>query len=378
LRQLQHSAIPNIISEDGSIKKYLGYAKAIMGGEVLPGASAFKFNQNLVGKWGSIYDGPDVLAGKLSVNKDTANALVREAWATHWSNNERLPEDTMQNKILQNWKDTTDDARKEMMQDALAHGISTSSISNNNALFESSLINPKEFQSTRPLIVRELMRNGATTLEANDAVDGIVSGNKTKAAAARNFMAEKGAFVNPALSHLFQNNVFANIESIKDHLASAIMKKKYIGADGEVIGKLLVKAFDSGEFGNPTDPAARKAFNKTATEVKAWVDIQNGNFHSLDEYPTLKKVLGWTTVLTMLSSLGKAALSSQTEVAMSVLGTQAEHINKQVATYVKELGSEIKSEVGAFSSFTASLVGINALRSIPKLSIQKELDRLNE
>jgi hypothetical protein len=378
LRQLQYSAIPDVISKNGTVNKYLGYAKAIMGGEVLPGASAFKFSQNLVGKWTSMYDGPDVLSGKLGVNKETVNTLVQSAWASHWSKNEKLPEDTLQNKILQNWKDTTDDTRMEIMRDASVSGVPMNIVSNTNALFEASLINPKEFQANRPLVVRELIRAGATALEANDAVDGILSGNKSKASVARDFMAKQGAFTNPALAHLFQNNTFANIDSIKDHMASAIMRKKYIGDGGSVIGKLLVKAFDNGEFGDPKEPSTRQSFNKAATEVKAWVDIQNGNFHSLDDYPIYKKIMGWTTVLAMLSSLGKAALSSQTEVAMSVLGTQAEHINKQVSTYVKELASEIKSEVTSFSSFTASLVGINALRSIPKLTIQKELDRLNE
>jgi len=371
LRQLAHTAIPTIQNEDGTFKENLAYIKSIMGGYgILPGDHAAKFKQNLMGSWQG--NTAEELATNLGVNVQQANDMVRSAWQTHWSQNQELPPDNAANVELQKWKDNMDDLRLRMLSDAKANNVPTDSISNSNSLFESSTVHPETLMANKTKVIQSMIDRGATRREAEQAIKNIISGDKTKASAARDYMALHGVFEDPQLSDVFENNLFNSIETLKDQIASGIMKSKFIGQDGEILGKLLAKAKAAGEFDSEHE------FQRTATEVKAWADIVEGKFHPLDAYPKLNKMLGWLTTFTMLASLSKAALSSQVEVAMSTLGTPADLINKQLMSYTKEFSTELGSDLNKFASYSSSLAGISVMRNIPDIKLQNKLDKLTD
>jgi len=385
VRQLAHTAIPSIVDENGALKENLGHLKAIMGGYgILPGDHASGYYQRLLGKWSGgmvIKDGntefiptnKDSLASMLGVNTAEANKMVRDAWVNYWSKGQEVPNDTPQGQHLNWWKNALDETRTNMLEEARVAGADTSMVTNSNALFESSKIIPSQIVAHKNELVDALVSEGATPHEAQQAVTNIVSGNKQKASLARHFLSEHKVFSKPELAHLFESNVFDNIEHVKETLANNIMRNRYIGKEGEVIGKLLLKAKAAGEFGNDPNDTQFKA---TVSEVKAWVDIMNGDYHSLRDYPNLQKLSNFFCTATMLSSLGKAALSSQVETYMATLGTPAHLISKQLATYYKEYGSEIASDLNKGNSWATSVMGISMMRNVPDIKLQRKLSEL--
>jgi hypothetical protein len=354
-----------------------------MGGYgILPGDHAAGYYQRLLGKWSgnnyTLADGSNVfvpnnkdsLASMLKVNVEDANNMVRNAWENYWSQGLQLPEGGS-NSILQDWKDNLDRTRVQMIEDAQDAGLPIDNIADSNALFSAAKVIPSQLIANKNLLIDEMVKQGASEHDASNAVNNLISGNKQKASMARDFMAQMGVFSNPALSQLFESNIFDNIEHTKEQLANSIMRNRYIGKDGEIIGKLLVKAKEAGEL---TD----EEFKRTVSEVKAWVDIMNGDYHSLRDYPNLQKVSNFLSTATMLASLGKAAISSQVEVAMATLGTPANLIKKQIDTYFKEYRTEIMSDLNKGNSWATSLVGISSMRNIPDIKLSNKLNKLYE
>jgi len=385
LRQLAHTAIPSIVDDNGNFKTNLAYLKAVIGGYgILPGDHASGSFQRQLGEWSgnnlTIQDGTqafvpnnkDTLASMLKTNVTSANQMVMDAWTNYWSQGLTIPQNTENDYTLQLWKDSLDITRNKMHAAASDAGVPLDLISNSNALFESSKIIPSQLVGNKNLVVDEMVAQGADPKEANLAVTNLISGNKSKASMARDYMAQHGVFNNPNLAHIFESNIFDNIEHAKEQLATSIMRNKYIGKDGEIIGKLLIKAQQAGEFKNDDE------FKQTVSEVKAWVDIMNGDFHSLRDFPNLQKISNFLTTATMLASLGKAALSSQVEVAMATLGTPAVLIKKQIDTYFKEYGAEIASDLNKGSSWATSVLGISMMRETADAKLNNKLDRLYE
>jgi len=385
LRQLAHTAIPSIVDENGNFKTNLAHLKAVIGGYgILPGDHASGSYQRQLGEWSGnnltlpdgtqafIPNNKDTLASMLKTNVTVANQMVMDAWTNYWSQGLDLPQNTDNDYTLQLWKESLDITRNKMYAAASDAGVPLDRISNSNALFESSKIIPDQLVGNKNLVIDEMVAQGADPREAGLAVTNLISGNKSKASMARDYMATYGVFGNPNLKHIFESNIFDNIEHAKEQLATSIMRNKYIGKDGEIIGKLLIKAQQAGEFKDDAE------FKKTVSEVKAWVDIMNGDFHSLRDFPNLQKISNFLTTATMLASLGKAALSSQVEVAMATLGTPAVLIKKQIDTYFKEYGAEIASDLNKGSSWATSVLGISMMRNTADAKLNNKLDRLYE
>jgi hypothetical protein len=66
----------------------------------------------------------------------------------------------------------------------------------------------------------------------------------------------------------------------------------------------------------------------------------------------------------MLASLGKAALSSQVELAMSTLGTPGDLVNKQIKSYTSNFAREIRSDMNKFGSWSTASLHLSALNSL--------------
>ena len=80
----------------------------------------------------------------------------------------------------------------------------------------------------------------------------------------------------------------------------------------------------------------------------------------------------------MLASLGKAAISSQVEVATSTLGTKGDLVKDQLANYTKDFIEELRSDINAGMSYTLSSLGLDYARNIPNVNIRKRVEQLDK
>lgn len=380
-RQLSHTAIPSITDTNGNFKYNSAYLKAIMGGfGILPGDSASVFQQKLMGKWsdGGAYDLASRLTGIMGfgVNKQSVNEMVKEAYNNYWSQGLQLPLNTEQNVILQNWKEKLDNTRKSMAQSAIDAGLPFNHLLDENALFQSSRIDVPKLNNNKPLIVNEMVNSGATRSEATTAVNNLNSSNRAKASAAVDYLSQYGFFTNPNLQHIFHSNILDSIEHMKERTAHQVMHATYLGKDGNILGKLLLAAKDAGEFDDANGVVDEKAFKAATTEVRAWYDITNNDYNNI-ESPFIASLQNYLVTAALLSSLSKAAISSQAEATLASLGTPAKLLGKQFSTYAQEYAAEYATDMARGASFAASLFGIKHLRQVPDVSLQERLDELN-
>jgi len=356
LRQLGHTIAPSIIDDSGNFRENMALIKAIIGGYgLLPGDHMLGDKQRTMGKWGG--NQQDNLANTLKTDRATVNKLIRDAYHNVWEAGGRLP-DTPTNRVLQDWKDNQDAIINDMKVMAAKAGVTVDELTNANALFESSAIDPVAMRKSKQDVIDILLAQGETLFRANKAFEGLLASNKQVAQRSRDYLASKGVFSDPRLSHLFETNMFDSMENLKDRVSSAISHKVYLGEKGSNLAHLLKKAWEAGEFGDDID-----AYKDAVKNVQDWYEIETGTYHTLDKYPKLKSVLMWGTTLTMMASLAKAAISSQTEVAMSMLGTPAEAISKQLGTYVKEFFKEYRSDINKMNSASLAWTGISSLKA---------------
>lgn len=366
LRQLSHTAVPSIMNEDGTFKENLAILKAIMGGHgILPGDHAEGYKQRLIGRWHGTT--AERLANDLGTSVKDANKQVKETWQNVWSKGGRLDD----SNPLQKWFDSINNIREDIKNKAGGY-VDISDVMDTKDLFESSTVNPQVLRDNRERVIQTMVRSGkATRRQATEAIQNILSGDYHKGSAAKKFMSQAGVFDDPSLNNVFENNVFASIENLKERMATHLMHSKYLGRDGEILAKLLHQAKANGEL---TDAE----YDNTVKEVKDYFDIITGNYHPLDKYPRLEKVLSWGATLTMLASLSKAAISSQVEVAMATLGTPADLINKQLGVYAKTYAAEYANDVNKFNSWTLSTIGISSLRKVTDRKVLTKVEKLEK
>lgn len=376
LRQLGDTIVPSMFTKEGAVRKNMGYLRAIIFGGSLPGDNASGVKQRLMGRFSGY--SAESLAQRLSTNPKKADNLVREAWQNYWAKGLTLPQTSIQNTELQNWKAGVDDIRTAMLEESARAGIPLDSILNDHALFESSDIHPETLQAHRAAVENKMVNTPdaaghvATQREANEAIKAIMSGNVAAASQARQFMSDHGVFKDPALGHVFESNVFTGIENLKERVSRDIMHKVYLGKNGEILGRLLQQAKAAGEF--ETDAQ----YDQAVTDTKAWYEIMTGQYHPLDEHPNLKKILGWGVTATMLSALGKAGLSSMAEVGMSTLGTEGHNTGKQLGSFFNNFWKEYKADINKFSSWSTSNTLISAMRKTPSETLRSKVQALED
>ena len=372
LREHGRQAIrPEMLHDaNGNPNENLGVLQAIMGGYGnLPGDHYSAAKQRQMGKWAGYTS--EELASNIGVGVEKANQMVRSAFVNYWSKGLNLPQDSKQNEKLQQWKEGLDDLRKTIATDLADAGLSYSEVADTNGLFTASNVNPGILAQNRVLVEQILQDAGASKQDSTDTVDGLLARDPEAVQAARDFAAEKGLFTDPRAEPIFENNIFTTIENLKDSLSTRLVTKKYLGKDGKTLANLLNKAYQAGEL----DADQLKL---VAKEVKDWYDIVTHNYHSLEKTPRLEKVLSWGVTMTMLAFLGKAALSSQVEVATSTLGTPGHLIKEQLGAYFKNLKKEIGSDINKFNSATMSRLGVSYARNIATNQTYNELIALQE
>jgi len=372
LRQHADTTVRDIVDDQGRVLENKSILKAIMGGfGILPGNSYSTEKRLTMGRWGGV--NAETLASKMNSDVNTTKAAIRNAWLNYWSQGKILPLDNPANQELQKWFNTEEQTRQKMYDAAIKNGLPTDDIKDLKSMFEASSYDPVALSSNRELVIQEAVNAGSSRADANKAVDFLLSRDPNKVKLARAELSQYGVFTNPKLQNIFENNIFTVIENLKDSLSNQIVHKKYLGENGEVLAKLLSRAWDNGEFGTDED-----AFQDTVKNTRDWYEMVTGKYHTMDSSPRLKKIVSWGTTLTMLASLSKAALSSQVEVAMSTLGTPADLVKRQLGNYVDNFMSEIGSDVNKFNSWSLSSIGISKMRNVPNEKLQKELDMLQE
>jgi hypothetical protein len=371
-RQHADTTVRDIVDENGNILENKSVLKAIMGGfGILPGNSYSTDKRLMMGRWGGVNQ--DTLASKIGLDVNTTNKYIRDAWVNYWSQGKVLPLDNTVNQELQMWFNEEEKTRQKMYDAAIKNGLPTDDIKDLKSMFEASSYDYNTLSSNRELVIQEAVNAGGNRADVNKAVDFLLSKDPNKVKLARAELSKYGVFTNPKLQDIFENNIFTVISNLKDSLSNQIVQKRYLGENGEVLAKLLSRAWDNGEFGTDED-----AFQDAVKNTRDWYEMVTGTYHTMDDSPRLKKVISWGTTLTMLASLSKAALSSQTEVALATLGTPADLINKQLGSYVDNLMSEIGSDVNKFNSWSLSSIGIAKMRNVPSQKLQKEIDILQE
>jgi hypothetical protein len=371
-RSLVNTAVPSITKDDGSFKYNLAYLKSIMGGQgILPGLGYAGTIQKLIGGWASKVPTPEDVAANLNTNVKNAENRIRDAWLNYWSKGERLP-DTPENAVLQSWKDDLDSMKESIRQEANSVGVPVDDLISDNALFEAAPISPREYPSQKERVIQAMVNAGAKRRLAAQAAEDVMSGNVPKASAARRFMGTYGVFSNPDLADIFEQNLFHSMENLKQDVAHRIASQTLIGEGGRNLAHLLKRAWDAGEFRNEQE------YMDTVKNVRDWYDIINGRYNTLDNYPFVNKLVGWGTTLTMLASLGKAAMSSIPEVAISTLGTNGDKVKDQLAVAVSSFFREYKADINKAASWSTAKVGLDIARATAHSNLTKKINALTK
>lgn len=370
-RTLASTTVRSLRKENGELKFYLPILKSLMSGGILPGDHYDGARQNIIGQWST--PSAEVLATNLKSDVRTANDKLRNAWQSTWSNSARLPETSPENIELQKWKDEADRVSGNIQTMLADLGYDTSQFGGTDSVFEDAAVDTGKLRKNSELLIRKMMDKGASRQDAIDAIDGITSGDAKRAAPAKAEMSRLGVFKDPKLNHLFEPNIFSAFENFKHRVATSAAQELYLGRNGEVIAKLLQLAANNGEFEGDA-----RAYKDAVQNAKDWFRITTGQYNSLDNYPTINKVMNWGVTLTMLASLGKAAFSSIPEVALSTLGTPGDKMRKQMKVAAVTLARELRSDMNAAASFTAGALHGSYARNHPNAKIQKEIDEAIE
>jgi hypothetical protein len=380
---LSDRIVPSVIDNNGNVKEYSGLLKAMMtGGGLINGAHFARYVQSLAGQTAAV--SPDLLASQLKISKEEASNLIKFAANGWWKNGELLPTDTddykanSENEYLNKWYTSQLEAINDLKAHGQANGITSKLFTDPNFMFDSHLIDPSLWNKNKALIISELLANNPSisSIELRKAVNNITSGNKQLVENAKNFLSQYDTFNNPKLNFLFEPNIFENIDSLKTHLVKEIGISKYYGKNGEILAKVLSKAYNNGEFGPKGDSKTEKAFREAVGNTQAYFEIIKGNYHSLEDHPNLAKAVGWLNTLAMMASLGKATLSSMVEIPYTMLGTPHNLFQKQLNAVFNEMKSELGDDINRASSFAMSNLFTSWAMSTTDYKLQAKLKEI--
>jgi len=368
LRSLADTTVKSLRKENGELKFYSAILKSVMQPGILPGDSYDGFRQRIIGEWNTT--DAETLATKLKVPVRKASQMLKTAWQTSWSNSQRVG-GTPEMDTLQAWKDEADAVTGQAKQLLSELGYDTTGIRALDAVFVDAAIDPQRIVKNESRLINTMVQNGSGVREAREAVQGLVSGDRTTAAAAKHWMESHGVFRDTGLNDLFEPNVFSAFENFKHHVASDAAKKLYLGENGANLARLVHLAAQAGEFSTEAE------YLDTVQNVQDFYKIATGTYNTLENYPFIEKMVGWGVTATMLASLGKAALSSLPEIAMSTMGTSGNKVHSQLKIAVEEMFQELGSEINKGVSYTTSSLGLAYARSTPNGRAQVELKKLD-
>ena len=359
LRGMATAIVPSLRKSNGELKYYSTILLSILKDGTLPGDSHEGFKQRVIGEMST----PDVdrLATDLGVPTSKVNHLLKESWQHVWSKGERMLGQTDTEVTLQNWKDEADSVIRNSkgLMDSVGYDTSAWGNADFDTIFMESAIDPVKFAKEENRLVQTMVANKSGVREAREAVQAVISGDKERAAAAKEYMREHGVFHDTALNDLFEPDVLTAFENLKHRTATKAANSIYLGKDGNVLAKLLHLAHETREF------ASEDEFHDAVQNVQDYWLITNGDYNSLKNYPNIEKLQSYGVTAMMLAVLGKSALSSIPEIALATLGTRGSKIGEQLMTTAQELVGELRGEFNKAISWSTSTVGISYARNTP-------------
>ncbi len=357
VRGLARTITRDVAKPDGTFREYRGILKSIMSGSgLLPGENFSGFKQRLLGAWSN--DSLDHLAARLGTDTTRAARLLRDAAQDFWIKGESLPKDHPHAEALQAWKDTVEQNRAHMINTAARFGIEMPELAEQDFLLQSALVRPSQINKNRARLIAHLKDKGFTERQAMQTIDGLVSGNPEKAAPAAEMLRKAGVYANKDLNDLFEPNIFAAMETVKQNIASRIANRVFLGEDGKVLANLLQKAYKAGEFDSEAE------YKDAVEQTKAWYAIETGTYNPMKDYPLIEKALSWGTTATMLAGLAKATISSIPEMAIAMLGTTGDKMMQQTHIAVKEFMREWRADFNKTTGMVSSSLGLHYARDV--------------
>jgi endonuclease YncB( thermonuclease family) len=365
LRSLADTTVRTLRRGDGSLRTYLPVLKAIMAPGVLLGDHFDGFRQRIIGQWTTKSDHD--LATELRTTTPEVSRMLQDAWINTWSKGGRLNMNDPQAAILQGWKDHSDAVNHQALQMLADLGVPVSATEGLDMIFEDSAIDPQVVVRNAEKIIAAIP---GKERQAAEAINNLISGNPELAQSAKKWLSDQGIFRNAELAHLFEPNIFAAFENFKHRASTKAAQELYFGKDGRNLSKLLQMAAANGEFANESE------YRDTVQNVKDFYAIATGTYNSLENYPFIEKVLGWGITMTMLASLGKAAISSIPEAAMSSLGTPGEKIVGQLWDAATNFFTEYKDDINKGISYSSSVIGLSYAREHPNKKIRDQAEEI--
>jgi hypothetical protein len=369
LRSLADTTVKSLRKENGELKFYSAILKSVMQPGILPGDSFDGFRQRIIGEWNTT--DAETLTTELKVPVRRASQMLKQAWQSTWSQG-KVMAGSPEAEALQRWKDEADAVTGQATQLLGELGYDTSNIGKLDAVFVDAAIDPTQIAKNESRLIQTMTTNGSSVREAREAIQGLISGDRGTADAAKHWMETHGVFHDPGLNDLFEPNIFAAFENFKHHVATDAANKLYLGENGQNLARLVHMAAQAGEFSTEAE------YLDTVQNVQDFYKIATGTYNTLENYPFIEKMVGWGVTATMLASLGKATLSSLPEIAMSTMGTSGDKVHSQLKIAVEEMFSELGSEINKGISWSSATLGMSYARSTPNGRAQVELRKLDE
>lgn len=363
--------LPSIRNADGSTKVYVPLIRALLGESgVLPGNGAAVWKQNKLGELENMMTHkPEEMASMYNTDKSDMSTIFRSYYENYWKNGKVVPGSNVagsKEAAAQQYYIQAEAQREYIKQMKLDNGIAShGALDNPASLWEASEVDTDEYAQHKGLVVEALGTSGLDTREATRIADALVSGDPSRADAARAVMSERGIFHNPAVRHLFKSNIFDSVAAMQEHAVGRVMHQRYFGENGSKLAYLLQQAKDAGEFVND------KEYEHAVRTVRKMYDIATGNYHSMKDKEFLDKMSGYGCTLTMLATLTKSGISAQVETLTSTLASP--DVVEHLATYAKVFAKELTGEFKAAITWSSNLMRMQVLFKSDDLKVKEAI-----
>jgi len=223
----------------------------------------------------------------------------------------------------------------------LERGFSPQEIYNNQAQFESDLINLKKIPKSEAERISTILTNTETIIEPEDIYAEIANDSSSL----KYSQVLKDLKKDKRFSKYLENNVFNNIAQNGLKLAARHTNNKYFGTNGYLIADGLSKAVKNGDITSDQSIDAAVFF-------RDYQKMLSGTYNVVTN-KTYNRMMNIGTTYASLNFLELAAVSSFPEFAtvllhnnansepLNVLARQAKEAGKEIANSVRELSSNL-------------------------------------